>query len=171
MRPHSQPRSDLLPVGEDPGKFRFYKWQHLHIIVWYGAAGGDTAANLGRMTPKPAPGTRRSDIHIVVEGTGLPHADARAGLGQLMREMQDDLACLGVVIEGGGFWASAMRSAVTGLGLMAPKGLPFRALASIEDLIAWLPKEHRRRTGVTTDAVAFRRVLKEARASVPTKAA
>jgi hypothetical protein len=171
MRPNSQPLSELLPVDEAPGMYRFYKWQHTHIVVWYGAATGEAAERLGRMTGKPPAGTRRSDVHIITEGTGLPHAEARSGFAQLMKDMREDIACLGVVIEGGGFWASAMRSAVTGLGMMAPKGLPFRALPSIDALIAWLPGEHRRRTGVLTDANAFRRVVTQARASVPTQAA
>jgi hypothetical protein len=171
MRPISQPLPELLPIDEAPGMYRFYKWQHTHIIVWYGAATAEIAERIGRMTGKPPEGTRRSDVHIVTEGTGLPHADARAGFAQLMRDMREDIACLGVVIEGGGFWASAMRSAITGLGMMAPKGLPFRALASIDDLVAWLPGEHRRRTGVLTDASAFRRAVNQARASVPTQAA
>ncbi|HMI94776.1 MAG TPA: hypothetical protein VK509_25555, partial [Polyangiales bacterium] len=141
----------------------FYKWQQLHIVVWVGAAVAATAQRLGRMTPKPTPGTKRSDIHIVTSGTALPSADARAVFVELMKEMQGDLACLAVVIEGGGFWASAMRSAIIGLGMMAPKALPFRALGSLDDLSAWLPGEHKRHTGVAIDSVGLRRALTEAR--------
>jgi len=162
-RPISQPISELLLIDEEPGKYRFYKWQQLHIVVWVGAAAGKTAQRLGRVTPKPLPGTRRSDIHIVTAGTALPSAEARSVFVELMREMQGDLACLAVVIEGGGFWASAMRSAVIGLGMMAPKVLPFRALGSLDDLTAWLPAEHKRLTGVTIDSVGLRRALTEAR--------
>jgi hypothetical protein len=163
MRANSQPISELLLIDEDPGKYRFYKWQHVHVVVWVGAAVGETARRLGRATPKQVPGTQRSDIHIVTSGTALPSGDARAGFVELMREMQADIACLAVVIEGGGFWASAMRSAVIGLGMMAPKTLPFRALGSLDDLTAWLPAEHRRRTGVAIDSVGLRRALTEAR--------
>src|SRR5262245_49370878 len=159
----SLPVSGLLVIDEQPGIFRFYKWQHVHVIVWGGSADGESARRLGRVTPKPPKGMRRSDVHIVGAGAGLPSADAREGFGQLMKDMADDIACLGVVIDGGGFWASAMRSAVIGIGFLAPKSLPFRAFGKIEDLVAWLPSEHRRRTNVPTDPVGLRRALFEAR--------
>lgn len=171
MRPVSQPGSQLVLIDEDPGKYRFYKWQHVHVIVWIGQANGESARRLGRMTLKPAPGTRRSDIHIVTSNIPLPSGDARTVFVQLMREMQGDVACVGVVIEDGGFWASAMRSAVIGVGMLAPKILPFRALASLDDIAAWLPGEHQRRTGVAIDPVGLRRVLTEARLGTLTTAA
>jgi hypothetical protein len=164
MRVHSQPITELVLLDDDPGKYRFYRWQqHVHIVVWVGAAVGETTRRLGRATPKQAPGTRRSDVHVVTSTTGLPSADARAGFAELMRTMQDDIACLGVVIESGGFWASAMRSAVIGIGMMAPKSLPFRALGSFDDVAAWLPAEHQRRTGVALDSAGLRSALTEAR--------
>ena len=162
-RPLSQPIAELQLIDEVPGAYRLYKWDHIHIVVWTGQASGESARRLGRMTPKPAAGRKRSDIHIVTSGTPLPSADARAVFVDLMREMQGDIACLGIVIEGGGFWASAMRSAVIGLGMMAPKTLPFRALGSLDDLTAWLPGEHQRRTTVAIDSVGLRRALTEAR--------
>jgi hypothetical protein len=169
MRPISQPLSELQLIDDAPGTYRLYKWQHVHIVVWVGAASGEAARRLGRMTPKPPAGTRRSDIHIVTSGIALPSADARAVFVELMREMQGDIACLAAVIEGGGFWASAMRSAVIGLAMMAPKVVPFRAFASLDDLTAWLPADHQRRTGVAIDSVGLRRALTEARigASAP----
>ena len=164
MRPVTQPVSELQLIDEDPdGNYRFYKWQHVHVIVWIGQASRDSARRLGRMTPKPAPGTRRSDLHIVTTNIPLPSGDARSVFVELMREMQAEVACVGVVIEGGGFWSSAMRSAVIGVGMMAPKILPFRALASLDDLAAWLPGEHQRRTGVAIDPIGLRRILTEAR--------
>jgi hypothetical protein len=163
MRPISQPISELILIDEDPGRYRFYKWQHVHLVVWVGPAVGATARRLGAATPPQPPGTQRSDVHIVTSGTALPSADARSGFVELMKQMDGDIACIGVVIEGGGFWASAMRSAVIGLSMMAPKTLPFRAMGSFEDLTAWLPAEHRRRTGITIDSVGLRRALTEAR--------
>jgi hypothetical protein len=150
-------------IDEDPGKYRLCRWQGSNIVVWFGPAGGETVQRLDRMIPEQPAGTMRSDVHLVLQGSGLPTAEARAGFVGMMNRMEGHLACVGVVIEGGGFWASAMRSAVTGLNMLAPRPIAMRVLGSIDDLVSWLPVEHKRRTGVTLDGDALRQAVQESR--------
>jgi hypothetical protein len=158
-------------IDEEPGKYRFCRWQGNNIVVWFGPAGGETVQRLDRMIPEQPAGTMRSDVHVVLQGSGLPTSEARAGFVGMMKRMEGQLACVGVVIEGGGFWASAMRSAVTGLNILAPRPITMRVLGSIDDLVGWLPAEHERRTGVALDGDMLRQAVQEARDFIRTASA
>ena len=68
-----------------------------------------------------------------------------------MRDSAAGIACVAVIIDGSGFWASALRGFITGLQVLAPGTLDLHAHASIDQVLAWLPTEHHKRTGVQLD--------------------
>lgn len=88
-----------------------------------------------------------SFIHIAHDGAGLPDAGARHALSQMMAEFANVTVCVGVLLLGNGFWASAMQSALTGLRLLAPpRRWQMRFAASSTDLAGWVAKLHEQRT-------------------------
>jgi hypothetical protein len=65
----------------------------------------------------------------------------------------------GVVLLGSGFWASVLRSQSTAMRQRPDVDLPFRQYGSIEEVAAWLPGEHLKRTGVALDLRQLCRVI------------
>lgn len=104
-----------------------------------------------------------SNVHIIAAGLPLATSEARAALGVLMKKHDGDLACVGTVLEGTGFWASATRSMIMGLQLLASSSFPMRTFGSDAELTAWLPKPHAQRTGVALEATELERAMAEAR--------
>jgi hypothetical protein len=95
-------------------------------------------------------------VHWIVQGVGLPTPEAREGLRELAHRDGDHIACVGVVLRGDGFWASALRSALSGILLVGPKSpFPLRLYGSGEELASWLPVEHVRRTQTPLDAATL----------------
>jgi hypothetical protein len=92
--------------------------------------------------------TVRSYVHMVPNAVALPDAEARAGLRYIMNRYEPFIACAAVLLDGSGFWASAMRNVVIGLRLLASTPFAYRVDTSLDDVLAWLPDEHYRRTGV-----------------------
>lgn len=145
-----------------PGAYAFGLWNNVLIARWEGpadAAGVAHLAAIGKAFGAEHPGGRQSGIHIVLEDVGLPTAEARAGLMQLMKSQADQVAAIGVVILGSGFVASAVRSFLAGLRFAAPRSFDFRVHGKTSDVTKWLPAAHLRQTGEELDALRLDRVL------------
>jgi hypothetical protein len=132
--------SELTVEDSEPGRFHMASWRNVLMA----------AANLG---------TRRSNIHVIGEGVGLPTPAARDGFVELMKEHADRLACVAIVVGGTGFLASAMRSLMTGMRLLAPRSFNYRLHGSIEEVAKWLPTEHLAKTGEEIDGRRLGQVL------------
>jgi hypothetical protein len=71
-----------------------------------------------------------------------------------------------VVSLRGGFWASALRSVITGMFVLAKTENEIRINSSTEEVLAWLPDANERKTGVAVDREELRRVLAHAEATI-----
>lgn len=100
-----------------------------------------------------------SFVSWIQEGVPLPTAEARRLVSQSMSRNSNGIACIAVVTEGSGFWASAMRSAITGIGLLANGGFALRSYRTLDDLTAWLPGHHEQRTGSRVSPAAVRELV------------
>jgi hypothetical protein len=58
-----------------------------------------------------------------------------------------DMSCIAVAVEGRGFTASAMRAAVTGIGLAVRLQFPLSCFATLDEAALWASKETTRRGG------------------------
>lgn len=103
-----------------------------------------------------------SSVHLIAEGAGLPAADAREGLVKLMNRHTDRLACVGIVVGGTGFWASAIRSFITGMRAVSSRAYELKLVGSIEELVVWLPTQHFKRSGIALDSGELTRALQTA---------
>jgi hypothetical protein len=74
----------------------------------------------------------------------LPDALVRAIFIRLGRRVDRDLSCIAVVVEGAGFWASALRGVVLGLGLSAAVPFPLRCYSSLGEAADWVIPRQRR---------------------------
>ncbi|MET0342218.1 MAG: hypothetical protein ABW252_14535 [Polyangiales bacterium] len=73
------------------------------------------------------------------------------------------IACVGVVLLGSGFWASAMRNMVIGLWLLVRTPFEYRMHGRVEELFEWLPAAHETRTGVVITPTELSALRSEAR--------
>jgi len=107
-----------------------------------------------------------SSIQLVAKGTPLATSEARERLVSLIRRHSNRLACIGTVLEGEGFWASATRSLILGMRLLVPRSFEMQTYESIEELARWLPAPHAKKTGVVLEEPELIGVLRALRAQL-----
>jgi hypothetical protein len=163
----NQPSTAFQLLDSEPNGFVFGSWKNVLIAIWKGQA---TAARVERLKraievmSEHTPGYR-SNVHVILEGAALPTAEARASLVALMKRNRDALAAVVIVVSGTGFWSSALRSAMTGLRVLAPTSFGFQVAATIDHVVNWLPAVHERSCGVKLDPEELGDVLRSAMSS------
>ena len=155
------PVSAFVVLDAEPGEFAVGAWKNVLIVVWRTQATAPLVERLDRAIASLAsrqPGLR-SNVHVIAEGAALPTPEARAGFVALMKRNADQLACISIVVDGRGFWSSALRAALTGIRLVTPRSFHYRLVASVEETLRSLPLEHEERTGVRLDANQLRTAI------------
>jgi hypothetical protein len=109
-----------------------------------------------------------STVHLISAGLPLATAGAREVLSNLMKKHGNVIACVGTVLEGTGFWASATRGLIVGLQLVAPNTVAMRTYGSVPEVVAWLPKPHAQRTRVVIEPHELEQSIATARAQAAT---
>jgi hypothetical protein len=151
-------------VGEYPGVHRVWLWRNVIVIAWYGKPSGPATREIGAITDRVLVEYGMpllSFVHVIANKLELPNADTRTALLHNTERLVDRTACVAVVLSGAGFWASAMRSFVTGFRVLAPRSFDLRVHAAALELLDWFPAAHLRRTGVElepTELIAQLRV-------------
>jgi hypothetical protein len=156
--------AQLICLEMESGRFAFFAWHNVVIIVWPTAATGLAVERLGsqvRELLKQHP-NGESHVHVVKAGAPLPTAEARAGFVRLMHEFEHALAAAAVCLLGSGFWASAIQGAVTGMRMLAPHSFDMHIHNDLESVVEWLPEVHRKCTGVALSPDDLLTVLREA---------
>ena len=159
---------DFTIFDSETGSFVFAAWKNVLIVVWAGQIDGPAVERFTKAVEKMSasrPGLR-SNVHVVTQGTALPTPEARAGLVGSMTRHSGELASVSVVFCGTGFWASALRAAVTGMRFLAPRSFDFQLFGTIDEVIQWLPPEHEKITGVYLDPGSLRSALKAAQGRI-----
>jgi hypothetical protein len=152
-------------VHQEPN-YLLSTWGNVAITAW-GTQG--TAPLVARHAQCLAELARRypegfSSLHLIGKQAPLPTPEARAKLSEILEQYHATLACVGVVLEGSGFWASAIRSFILGLRLLGPRRVDLEVRSRIVDIAGWLPLPHRERTGRAIDARELENVLTQVRA-------
>jgi hypothetical protein len=153
--------------GSYPGVYQVQLWKNVSICAWVGKATVPATSELGQITQRTiatlGPKQRFSIVHLVAAGLELPDSGSRGALVQIIKDYADHIGCAAVVLGGSGFWASAMRSFITGMRVLAPRTFDLRVHGEIEELLDWYPAEHEKRTGVAIDPAAFLAALTRSR--------
>lgn len=145
----------------EPGVCRIAGLRNVMILAWTDRANGPAAARVSVATQHMIDAQPKgiSAIHVIADKVGVPTPEGRSGLMRIMSAQSKHLACVGVVVGGTGFWASTMRSFVTGMRFVTPRNFDLRLHGSVDEVLAWLPRAHTRVTGVPVDDAALARAL------------
>mgnify|MGYP003471438812 CR=1 FL=1 len=138
-----------------------YGFENITLIVWQAQPTERAVERLHAVTEK-----RRkqfphgiSVIHLVKGNIALPEQATRDAFVRLMKVTDGVLACVAVVVGGTGFWASAARSLVTGLRVLARGEFEMRLHGEIAEVVKWLPEKHAARTGVHVESSQLSQAL------------
>ena len=103
-------------------------WQTIFAVVWRGETSLQGIASLRSACSEIASAHPRGIGMLTIIGASapLPASAARKALAQLLAEGSEFIKCSALLIEGAGFRASAVRSVVTGLTLLAQQAYPHR---------------------------------------------
>ena len=125
-------------------------WKNIAIHVWSAAASTAKVMKLDEQSSSFASAHPRgiSSIHISAQGTPLPERDVRDALRKLTNKYAKNLACVCHVVEGAGFWASALRSFLTGFHFGSREPFELHVCATLEMAARRLAEPHLHRTGV-----------------------
>jgi hypothetical protein len=157
--------SELIVLDQEPGSFALYGWQNVAIVVWASPATGPFVDRLARAL-RPfidAHPEGITNVHLVTRAAGTPTAAAREGFVDMMTTHSRRLACVAIVLEGGGLWAAPLKSAIVGMRGLAPRSFQLRMHDSLEDVPRWVTRAHLKRTGVLLHPKQLRSLLVEAR--------
>jgi hypothetical protein len=72
-------------------------------------------------------------LMVLREGTKMPEMGARKAAATMMEEVGERFQGMHVVLQGSGFWASALRSAITGLAMLIRNQQSARAYTNIRE--------------------------------------
>ncbi|HKP57428.1 MAG TPA: hypothetical protein VJV78_11940 [Polyangiales bacterium] len=139
-------------------------WANISLTRWVGrgtAAAVDKVSRVGDEVRTQYP-SGVSAIHLIAETAGMPTPEAREGLVKLMNRKTERLGCVGVVVGGSGFWASAIRSLVTGMRAVSSRAYELKLAGSIDEIVAWFPDQHAKRTGIAIDPDELAKALRTA---------
>ena len=159
------PLIDSLTVMRGvPGRCHFNAYKNVSIAVWVGQGNLDAiqlAAEVGREMAARHP-RGHSSVHFILDGLPGPTPDAQPLFNKAVGA-RTDLACLAVILEGSGFWASGLRSLINNTHREENGASALRIATAIEPLMGWFSEQHLRRTGVELSALQLRDVLSHAR--------
>lgn len=161
------PAAETKLLDVDPGRFRYTAWKNLTISVWADQATVEAARRVTEVSKRVIAEhpEGHSTVVFILNGAPAPTPEAQAIFGELYNPTQSDLVCMGVVLEGEGFWASAMRSMILKLRMASPGRLTIRVQDTVDALLDWLPELHLERTQIALDRAELKSVLLATRAA------
>ena len=155
---------ELRVLDEEPERFAFFAWKNLTIVTWLvspDAAAVERLARVGEARIQEQT-TGLTDVHLVLGKISFPDAATREALITESRKAVPHVTTVAVALGGEGFWASAMRSFITGIHVLLPGRVPLKLFSGLEELARWLPEVHAERTGVAISAAQLSAVLRDA---------
>ena len=160
-------RTVLEPFGGEPGVVSFYGYENITIIVWHAKPTLAAAQHLFRVSHR-----RRAEfshgisvVHLVQVTFEMPDGPTRDEFVRLLRDGGGKLAVLCVIVGAGGFWASALRSLITGLRVLSRGSFDMGLHTNITEGVEYLLPRHVAKTGVAIDGEQFTSVLTQLFAS------
>ena len=158
---------ELVALDFTPGVFWFGAWRNLTIGVWSGDASVDVIRRIDATNPERTQAHPEgiSTVHIVTPTANPPDAATRAALNDMHARWGHTVGCAVVVIEHGGLAGAAVRGAVTGMAMLAPKRYRLKVFDTIAPVTSWLVEQHARSTGVQLNPQDVIAVLRRARAA------
>jgi len=164
-RPATSTDSSILTLElrTEPGVYAYDLWQNISIGVYVGQATLTAVRRLNDMSREMSqryPDGRSSVVFVLDQLLG-PTPEAQVEMKRVVES--EGLACMCIVIEGTGFWASGIRSMANNVKREVTTGVQHRVFTTIDEVVTWMPPLHRDMTGVVLDPSEFRRALASVR--------
>ena len=156
------PRPDVL---HESGGFFMASWKNIAIHVWTVQATPALVDTLDRLsaTFTTAHPEGVSAIHIISNNIALPDADVRERLQRVTNRYASRLACVCHVVEGSGFWASALHGFLTGLHWLTRGTFRLHICSDLTAAARWVPGPHVQVTKVSVGIAELDEVLRYVR--------
>lgn len=156
------PPEELVLLRIEPQVFCYFALRNVTLAVWVGQATlpslhvmGTVSREMVREHPEG-----HSSIVFILDKIPAPSEEASELISRAFNT-RSGLVCVAVVVEGTGFWGSAMRSMMGNARRAEGESRAMLRLhTSIDEVVAWLPDEHLRRTKVQLDAEQLRSSLR-----------
>lgn len=148
-----------------PGTVWFGAWRNVNVVVWLGTASVEAVNLIERANDKRFRVLARqmSTVHVVTPNAGPPEGEARQAFVASNERIGATVLCGGVVIERTGLLGVAMRSAITGIVILAPKQIRIKVFDSIEPCSIWVADQNNRTDAVPVEAARLLEVLRQAK--------
>lgn len=118
----------------------FTIWRNLGVAVWRGRVDEASAEGARKMTRELMalhPGGFGL-LNILDSRVQIPTAEARAKFSSTLRAASGHIRRAGVVVEGTGFHAAAVRAFSTGMNLLISAQFPFAMFETVGDAASWV---------------------------------
>ena len=154
-----------LEVLHDSGGFIMAAWKNVAIHVWTVEATMALVDALDGLSATfiSAHPEGISAIHIIAKNPPLPPADVREALGKVTKRYANRLACVCHVVEGSGFWASALHGFLTGVHWLSRGPYRLHICSDIPAAARWVPAPHAGVTNVSIGVAELEEVLRSVR--------
>ncbi|HET8936067.1 MAG TPA: hypothetical protein VFN67_21620 [Polyangiales bacterium] len=157
----AQTQGALVPLSGETGIVSFYGFENITIIVWHAKPTLAAAQHLSRVSIRRRVEFENgiSVIHLVQGTFEMPDASTRDAFAKLLRDGGGKLAVLCVIVGTGGFWASALRSLITGLRVVSRGTFDSGLYKDVREAVDYLVPRHLTQTGVPIDVDQLTDVL------------
>lgn len=136
------------------------------VVLWIGS-GDASEAEIGHLhdalTAAVSSVNKTGLVLWLPHRAAAPDSAGRTRAARMFREVGPQLAAFAVITEGGGFWASAIRSIITGLSLATHHSFAFKAFSTMNAAAPWLVEK----LEIPTRCGELLRVSKNLRLSLP----
>jgi hypothetical protein len=131
-------------VVHNAGGFVMATWKNVAIHVWTVQATIALVDALDRLSEAftNAHPEGISAIHVIAKNAPLPPADVREHLQKVTKRHEKRVACVCHVVEGSGFWASALHGFLTGLHWITRGPYRLHICSDIPAAARWVPGPH-----------------------------
>ncbi len=123
------------------------------VVVWITgmAVNNEDFDQLRKIYDGPLAKLPKTALLLVLrEGTKMPEMGARKAAAKLIEDIGERFCGMHVVLRGSGFWASALRSAITGLAMLIRNKQSARAYSTVREAADELVKQM---TDLSADAL------------------
>lgn len=160
--PGDAPHPEIL---HDSDGFVMASWKNVAIHLWTVQATIPMVDTLDRLssTFTSAHPENISAIHIIAKNAPLPPADVREQLQKVTKRHANRVACVCHVVEGSGFWASALHGFLTGLHWLTRGPFRLHICSDIPSAARWISAQHARATNVPVGVTELEEVLRTVR--------
>lgn len=153
---------DITVLDTEPGRLGVYSWKQVCVVTWPAQGTEDLVERFRKANDRMvSTHTRIAYVHLLAPNTPLPTPGARTQLSKAMREHEELYTVSSIVLGGGGFWASALRSVVVGLQLVGATKLTINFHYDLPTAANWVATGHVQRGGTEFDPQQLLAVLQQ----------